>query len=212
MIEKETPTTGHVVRASGHASSNTDTLPSSPPNPDTRRTSGAPNGRKTLATSIYFAIMGEVERRRLALGIPMEKLSEFCGISDRAYSKYQAPDTSSGRQATWSVLQAIVDCLFADGLDLRIRARKGPKLDALSARYALKFDRAFADGRTRRELLSEWGSRGGRSHDANHLTKIGRRGGRARREKLSAAKRSELARHAALVRHRGHAKASNSQR
>lgn len=158
------------------------------------------DAHRSAPMAIYWSIMAEVERRRLALGIPMEKLSEFCGIADRAFPKYLAPHTSSGRQAQWGTLQCIIDALFPDGFDLRIAASSGPALDALSFKYSLRYDRAFADTKSRREVLAEWGRRGGRRHHPDHLSEIGKKGARARSQKMAPAIRSELARRASMVR------------
>src|SRR4030088_1324649 len=81
------------------------------------------------ATNIYRSLMFEIERRRLALGFPMEKFSEFAGLSDRYYSKALFADEPSGRQAQWSTLEVMVQALFPHGYDLELRAKPGAVID-----------------------------------------------------------------------------------
>jgi general stress protein YciG len=182
------------------------TSPRSPSDSESQRT--AP------ITAICFAIVGEFERRRLALGSPpQDKLSEFAGVPDRAYAKWIiSPHTSSGRQPSWPSLQRIADVLYPDGFQLRITARQGPALNALSHKFSLRYDKIFADARTRREQLAEWGRQGGLRHDPQWMVKIGRRGGRARVRRQSKEKRSEVARLAARARWGNDPKTKKGQR
>jgi hypothetical protein len=191
MQKSEAPTASGAERASGTASTTSDI----PTNGLTKE-----NSSRT-ASALYLAIMAEIERRRIALGFPMEPLSEFAGLADRSYPKYLAPWAVAGRQANWQTLQIIADTLYPDGFELKIKACKGPKLDALRLKFALSFDRALANPVHRRELLAEWGTRGGRQHSPERMRKLGRKGARARSRNLSPEMRSELARRAALARH-----------
>src|SRR5687768_3653009 len=93
--------------------------------------------RRHPVPPIYRHIILECERRRQHLDISMERLSEIAGIADRAYAKLLHPDSNTGRMAQWSTLQLVCDVLFADGLDVEIRPRKGRLLDQLSMKYCI---------------------------------------------------------------------------
>lgn len=134
----------------------------------------------TTATPIYRAIMLEVERRRLALGFPMEKFSEYAGVPDRYYPKALHADRPSGRQAQWATLQTIIDALFPTGFDVEIRARPGAPTDYESLKAKLLQLRATKDPRSQRELMRE----------------LGRKGGAASRKRMSERERYRLARRA----------------
>lgn len=114
-----------------------------------------------MATTIYRAIMLECERRRLALGFPMEKFSEYAGLPERYFPKALLADSPSGRQAQWATLQVIVDALFPTGFDVEIRARPGAPKDYDSLKAQLLQLRAHHDPRTQRELMSKIGKKGG---------------------------------------------------
>jgi hypothetical protein len=122
-------------------------------------------------------MMLEIERRRVELGISMDRLSEVAGLAERAYVKTLYPETASGRIARHETIQIIVDALFPDGFDIEIRPRSGPALTALSARLKIHCAAASEHPKRRRELMRE----------------LGVRGGRARAAKLSAARRKEIA-------------------
>lgn len=78
---------------------------------------------------IYRAIMLEIERRRLAVGISMDRMSELMGAAERSYAKMLYPDTPSGRMAQWNTLQSALDVLFCDGYDLRLNTLPLPCID-----------------------------------------------------------------------------------
>jgi hypothetical protein len=127
----------------------------------------------------------------------MDNFCEIAGLPDRYYPKALSCDEPSGRQAAWPTLQIIVDTLYPDGCDVEIRPRAGAALDAFALKYSLRFDKQLSDGRTRRSLLREWGRLGGLKHSRQQLAKMGRRGARARNQRLPKEKRVELARRAA---------------
>src|SRR6266496_1729811 len=43
--------------------------------------------------SFYYQLLLEIERRRQALGVSMERLSEMAGLPDRSYSKMLYPES-----------------------------------------------------------------------------------------------------------------------
>jgi hypothetical protein len=153
---------------------------------------------------IYRALMVEIERLRLSRGIPLATFSEFAGLPDRYQAKALWADRPSGRQASWPMLQAMIDVLAPDGFLVRVTPKRGLRMSALRQQYALRFDRALSDQKTRRELLSEWGRRGGaarwKNSTAKDRSRFARKGGRARAKKLSAEERTKLALHASRIR------------
>src|SRR5262249_16637747 len=67
------------------------------------------------AAPVYLTLMAAIEHRRAVLGWPMWELEERAGLSEGYYSKMlHADNAAQGRQASWSVLQKIVDVMFAD--------------------------------------------------------------------------------------------------
>lgn len=60
-------------------------------------------------TPIYRAIVAEGVRHLLAMNIPLDKASEFCGLPDRYLNKALNPDSFSGRQMSWPSLQTFLD-------------------------------------------------------------------------------------------------------
>jgi hypothetical protein len=133
----------------------------------------------------------ELERRRLAVGISMERMSELMGTAERSYAKLLYPETSSGRMAQWPTMQSAVDVLYCDGLIVRLV----PVLGRLSTeavgvrttegtRRLIKAEAARWDAKMQRQVLSDFG----------------RRGGVARAASLSAARRKAIARKAAKAR------------
>lgn len=158
----------------------------------------------TTATPIFRAIMLECERRRVALGFPMEKFSEYAGLPERYYPKALHADLPSGRQGQWSTLQTIIDALFPSGFDVEIRARPGAPGDYESLKAKLLQLRATKDPRSQRELMRELGRKGlvamlaKRGEQA--LRKQRRKAGRARARTLSRERRIEIAKAGALKR------------
>lgn len=125
--------------------------------------------------SLYRAIVLEIERRRIHLGLSMDEFSDRAGAADRFWSKALYPDTPSGRQARWSTLQEFCDAAFPEGFDVEIRPKVGLRLDAKDLRCKIKFAAAPKDARSQRELMRE----------------LGRQGGIARREKFKTMPRAK---------------------
>jgi hypothetical protein len=70
--------------------------------------------------SFYYQLLLEIERRRQALGVSMDRLSEMAGLPDRSYSKMLYPETKTGRLARWSTIQIVCHALWPDGFDITI--------------------------------------------------------------------------------------------
>jgi len=158
----------------------------------------------TQATPIYRAIMLEIERRRVALGFPMEKFSEYAGVPDRYFPKALHADQPSGRQAQWGTLQVIVDALFPHGFDLEIRPRPGAVMSADNLKAKLLQLKANIDPRSQRELMRELGRKGGMALLARRapqaLRKQRRNAAKSRARALSKERRIEIAKEAAKKR------------
>jgi hypothetical protein len=135
---------------------------------------------------IYRALMLEVERRRQALGFPMEKFSEWAGLCDRFYPKALHADKPSGRQVQWGTFQIIIDALFPNGVDVILKPRPGAVMSENDLKAKLLQLKAIKDPKSQRELMSE----------------LGKRGAESRRAKLSKARRSAIARRAIKTRWR----------
>jgi transcriptional regulator with XRE-family HTH domain len=133
----------------------------------------------------YMAVMLEIERRRLQLGVSMQEVCDRAGVADYYYSKALHASTPSGREARWSTLQDIIDAIFPSGYDVIIRPKAGMRLDAKQLRCKIKFAAAAsANPKLQRELMAE----------------LGRRGGIARREKYKNMTKEERQRIAARAR------------
>lgn len=135
------------------------------------------------ATAIYRALIAEVERRRIALGWTCLELDAAAGLHNGYWAKCCHPDTPSGRQIRWEMLEFVMGALFPDGYDLEIRGRKGPLLSAARMRYHI---RAAAPP-------------GSRTH-RDHLREIAGKGGKARAASMTPKQRSRAARKAIKAR------------
>jgi hypothetical protein len=140
----------------------------------------------TAAVPVYRAIVLELERRRIALGMSMERLSEVAGLADRAYSKMVHPEGRGGRVAQWQTLQRVVDALFPDGVDIAIKGERGRQLTALLARYHFNVARALT-GKHIREHMSALAKR------QTSTTRISARKRVPRRKRLAIARLGGLA-------------------
>lgn len=109
----------------------------------------------TTATPIYRSIMLEIERRRLALGLPHWQVNDVAGTQDGYFAKMLLADTPSGRQASWETLQLVVDALFPEGFEVEIKPRKDGSMSADDQRRKMRFAAAHTNPRSQRELMSE---------------------------------------------------------
>lgn len=138
---------------------------------------------RPVTTSIYRAIILECERRRMALGLPMEKFCEYAGLPDRYYGKAVCVDTPSGRQPQWPTLQVIIDALFPHGFDLEIRPKPGQVISADNLKAKLLQLQANHNPLTQRELMRQLGKKGGAASRKNMTERqrrtLARKAGRA---------------------------------
>lgn len=176
------------------------------------------------APPIYLATILEIERRRLARGIPMEQMSELMGSAERSYAKLLYPDTKSGRTARHETLQLAVSVLFPEGFDLRITPSDAGELCAQGTKAKIRSEASHWNARTRRETMqrlqalsreaymqktdaarrSAASVAGGKARwagvTADDRAAIARRNGARAASKLTAQQRSEKARKAAAAR------------
>lgn len=139
----------------------------------------------TDATSLYRAVMLEVERHRIAAGWPSHELDDRAGTQDGFFQKALHPDTKSGRQAQWATVQLFVDALMPEGFEVIIRRKKGASLTAAQASQKIRFIRAPHDRKTQRELMREIGRLGASKGGRKRAAKLGKRA-RRRIAKLAA--------------------------
>jgi hypothetical protein len=139
-------------------------------------------------TSVYRAIMLEIERERIAFGWSSWLLDDQAGTQDGYFQKCLHPDAKSGRQCDWRTLQMFLDALFPDGFDVVITRKKGLCITPGKHNQSIRHIRATNHLRTQRELGRENGVLGGRI------------GGLTRAAKLSKTKRRKIAQQAATAR------------
>jgi hypothetical protein len=151
-------------------------------------------------TPIYRSIMLEIERRRHAVGFPMEKFSEYAGLPERYYAKALHPDTSSGRQAQWGTLQIIIEALFPHGFDVTITPKPGQIMTEESLKAKLLHLQAQKDPKSQRQLMVELASRattdarkaGRKKIPRWRRRQIARQAGRASGRKRAELKRADV--------------------
>jgi hypothetical protein len=90
---------------------------------------------------LYTAVMEQFELRRVSLEFPMEKFSEYAGLPERYYPKAKMPNCVSGRQATWPLITAMSNVLYADGFDLTIVPRPGTRQAEILAEFWRRYPR-----------------------------------------------------------------------
>lgn len=111
-------------------------------------------------TPVYRALMSELERRRLHLGLSMWQTDDEACTQDGYYAKALWADARSGRQARWETLQLIIDALFPTGFDLVLRPRAGAPLNPAAQKRVVRFAAATVNRKTQRELMREIGMQG----------------------------------------------------
>jgi hypothetical protein len=132
------------------------------------------------ATEIYRAITIELERRRNHLGWTCWQVDDASGLNDGHYAKLLHADRRSGRCVRWETLQLVISALYPAGFDIEIKHKVGDPLTAENHRLKVMFAASDHSRLTRRALMRE----------------LGRRGAKARMEKLSKQERTKIARQA----------------
>lgn len=145
-------------------------------------------GGMAQSTILYRLIMGELERKRIELGLPMWQVDDLAGVADRYFSKAIYCDTPSGRRAGWEVLDEFTTALFGRGFTVEIR---GEVVLPTGLASEPKVDARYLQQRHWRHLkfYREQGAKGGKANVARngteHMKKIGKRGGRIRWKKVA---------------------------
>jgi len=134
-------------------------------------------------TSIYRAVVAEVERRRVEVGWTCLELDHAAGLSSGYWAKCVHPDEPSGRRIRWEMLEFVMGAVFPDGYKLSIEGSNGVMQDAASMRYHVKAA-APVGTPTFRARMKE----------------LGKKGAVARVEGQTPERRTEVARMAANVR------------
>lgn len=109
----------------------------------------------STSNAFYRAIMVELERKRLAMGLSQDRLSELMGVAERSYQKMVWPDSSSGRLATWDKLQKAIEVLFADGFEVVVRAGCTLTDTTPGTKRLIRQAAAHYDRRGARELMRD---------------------------------------------------------
>lgn len=137
--------------------------------------------KKRQATSLYLQMIYQLERRRAQLGWPIWMLEDKAGISDGHYAHLITPDSLSGRQASWKVLQEIATALYGP-VALRLSNASPDRIMRVPSCTAL----------TRNHAIQSW--------MRTRLSEMGLKGGPARAAAMTPEQRSEAARKAAQAR------------
>jgi hypothetical protein len=162
----------------------------------------------------YVNFMWEVERRRLALGWSMDKVTDKAGISERAYAKALYPDRPSGRMAFWPTLIWIIRAVFR-GNDLNddqadyefliqcLQTRRRPQT-MKELRRRIRIEAAKYSPARRSQWMMELSKKGVEARMVKvpewMRREIAREGGQARAHSLSPERRAQIAQAAALAR------------
>jgi hypothetical protein len=109
----------------------------------------------STSNAFYRAIMVELERKRIAMGLSQDRLSELMGVAERSYAKMVWPDSASGRLATWDKLQKAIEVLFADGFEVVVRAGMTLTDTTPGTKRLIRQAAAHYDRRGARELMRD---------------------------------------------------------
>lgn len=143
------------------------------------------------STALYRSLMEVIERRRLELGLSMERVNDLAGTQDGYYAKMIYPDTPSGRQARWETVDLVVEALFGKDFVLQIEG-ENPGL-----RSAPRIDRGISEKSLQ---VRHWRHR-------THFKTLGEIGRAKRFGKMTKDQRSELGRKLVRKRWRAYRKA-----
>ncbi len=136
-------------------------------------------------TSIYRAVVAEIERRRIEVGWTCLELDTAAGLSSGYWAKCVHPDEPSGRRIRWEMLEFVMGALFPDGYKLAIEGAIGPLLSAASMRYHIKAATPEGTPTFRQKMRG-----------------LAAEGGNKRRDSLTPEQRTEIARKAVNARWR----------
>jgi hypothetical protein len=76
--------------------------------------------RRRKACDLYLAIIQEIRDRMAETGLTMTECDERTGFHEGYTAHVLTPDTPTGRQARWEMLQCLIDVLWPEGFTLSI--------------------------------------------------------------------------------------------
>jgi hypothetical protein len=142
--------------------------------------------RTRPSSAIYRALMMVFETRRVELGLSMNTevvgLNDLAGAADGFYAKMIYPDTPSGRQARWETVDEFATVLF--GRDYVISIVPG---DLNRKTLSAVSEPPHASSQSIN--IRHW-------RHSRHFKELGRKGGLARKDKLSPERRVAIAKKA----------------
>jgi hypothetical protein len=153
------------------------------------------------STELYRAVMWEVRKQILDLGLTMNNCDTVSGLDDGYTAKMLHPDTPSGRQAGWQRLQYLLDTVYAGGFILSIK----PRADLDKIRAAINRKLAVQGAMLGAPSIAENARLRGVAAKVpigDYARFAGRKGAAARNANLSARQRSRIAQRAARARWR----------
>jgi hypothetical protein len=157
------------------------------------------NGRSNTITPVYEALVWELRKQILTLGLTMAQCDDLSGLNDGYTAKALHANTPSGRQAGYACIQDLMDVLFCCGGFL-MTIRPKADVDTIKAEIARRLERrgsklnplGIATSARLRGVV-------GRIPIRDFARYAGQKGGAKRRE-MPKAKRIALARKAAKAR------------
>lgn len=148
----------------------------------------AVRGRRGPAEPVYLAIMERVAVRIREMGLTMLEVDRRAGLQSGYVAKCIHASMPSGRQARWPILQAVLDTLWPEGIDVVIRGKNDPARESMPAIAGMVQESRATSARI--AVL--------RTRD--QMLKMQRAGGSARMSNLTREQRRALARKAAAKR------------
>ena len=149
-------------------------------------------------TLLYRELVMEVRKQIINTGLTMAQCDELSGNECGYTAKSLSPDSRSGRQSTYRMLQNLLDVIFIGGFTVRIKPHADREVirAVLSKKLAARGD--MLNGLSLPERVRKRGMQG-KTPIADFAVEAGRRGG-ARRREMPERKRIALARQAAKAR------------
>jgi hypothetical protein len=148
---------------------------------------------------VYEALIWELRKQILSLGLTMANCDELSGLNDGYTAKMLHAGTPSGRQAGWQCVQYLMDVLYCCG-GFVITVRPKAPMETIKAEIARKLE---CRGLKRNALSIAHSARlrgmSGKIAIRDYARYAGQKGG-ARRREMPKAKRIALARKAAKAR------------
>jgi hypothetical protein len=130
-----------------------------------RRSPARDNKNRTRpSTAIYRALMVALDDRRVKLDLSMERVNDLAGLQDGFWAKMADPDTEHGRQSKWESVDLVVEALFGTDYEISIKPRnyRNPPEQPTRAQPSAKAARPRIHWR-HRKIFAELGKKGGKA-------------------------------------------------